>query len=116
MKFETVSSNWLIEGAKNPKDVIETFVKGIIEYMPENSLGHIKGFVEFDGGRVFASSALIPPDINFTNEGLYSGGPINLYMTLIFGDVDQLILTSAMNNGEKLLRAGVECKLTKIIN
>ncbi len=114
MNFMETSGSWIVEAATKPKELLEAFFSGAIKLMPKDSLGHIKGYAEFSSGKVFASSTILPADINFKEVGDYEGGPVVVHVAFIFGDLYLDTLNNALENGESYLNRTVDCKLTRL--
>ncbi len=89
MNFNNLSYYWSIDSCRaEPGEVVQALISAIAKYLPDKSLGHVKGYAVFEDGTVFGSSTLIPPEVTLHQEGNYRGGGIEVYMTLIFSGLE----------------------------
>ncbi len=115
MNFTSLSRRWTIaECSAKPEDVIRTLIDTVVGHLPENSLGHVKGYVEFEHGAVFASSTLIPPEVIFQKTGEYQGGNMWVNMTLIFSDMSQEVMAAALVMAEGQITQRWDCKMDDV--
>jgi hypothetical protein len=68
--------------------------------------------VEFKHGTVFASSTLIPPEVNLQKTGDYQGGSLRLNVTMIFADLSSEIMAAALEMGRKEITRRWNCQMT----
>lgn len=115
MEFSSYSKKWEVQGcSENPEKLIKSVLGVCAEHLPNTALGHLKGFLEFDSGSVFASSTLIPPEITLRSEGKYSGGDMVLGVTLIFMDLDVEFLSDALSTAAMEVCEHLGCKFKEI--
>jgi hypothetical protein len=101
MNFTSLSRRWTIgECSARPEEVIRCLIDAVAMHLPENSLGHVKGYVEFNHGAVFASSTLIPPKVSVQKTGDYQGGGMWVNVTMIFADLSREVMTAALEMAE----------------
>jgi hypothetical protein len=113
MNFTSLSRRWTInECSARPEDVIRSLISAVVRHLPENSLGHVKGYVEFKHGAVFASSTLIPPEVILQKTGDYQGGSMWVNVTMIFFDLSREVLAAALEMAGGKLVQRWDCKLT----
>jgi len=73
MKFASVSGRWSIQDyGGGPEELMRSLTQKVVDELPQGSLGHVKGFAEFDGGEVYVSSTLIPVEINLSTKGKFT--------------------------------------------
>ena len=102
MNFNHLSYYWSIGSCRaEPGEVVQDLISAIAKYLPDKSLGHVKGYAVFDDGTVFGSSTLIPPVVTLHQEGDYRGGGIEVYMTLIFSGLDIDTLRDALEKADE---------------
>jgi hypothetical protein len=111
MEFSSYSKKWEVQGcSENPEELVKSVLEACAEYLPDTALGHLKGFLEFDKGSVFASSSLIPPEITLRTEGEYNGGDMVLGATLIFMDLDVEFLSDILSRAAMEVCGQLGCK------
>lgn len=102
MNFTSISCRWTIEACPiRPEVLIRSLLQTTVEHLPLNSIGHVKGYAEFEQGAVFASSTIIPPDITLQQTGDYQGGIICLNIALIFSGLSREVLTRALESARE---------------
>jgi hypothetical protein len=69
----------------------------VVKRLPDTALGHAKGYVEFQDGTAFASSTVVPPQIDVKCTGEYKGGDMNIHLTLIFVGIEEDVLKTALD-------------------
>ncbi len=115
MNYVSISCRWIVDAClARPEVLIKYFLEMAIQHLPENTLGHIKGYAEFDGGAVFASSTLIPPEVKLHQTGDYHGGKMFINVTMIFADQSHEILSQAMDLARQKTTARWHCDLKEI--
>jgi hypothetical protein len=111
MEFASHSKKWEVRTYSNtPEELIKCVLKACVGLLPDTALGHLKGFLEFEGGSVFASSSLIPPEITLRTEGEYRGGDMVLGVTLIFMDLDVEFLSDVLSRAAVVVCEQLGCK------
>ncbi len=115
MNFTSLSRRWTIaECSARPEDVIRSLIDTIVENLPENSLGHVKGYVEFQHGAVFASSTLIPPEVILQQTGDYQGGNMWVNVTMIFSDLSREVMAAALGMAADQIAERWNCKMNDV--
>lgn len=106
MNYACRSYRWRIRKCTaRPEDLIRSLIDALVVHLSGDSLGHIKGYVAFGGGRVFASSALIPPEVSVKQTGEYHGGEMWMKVTLIFFNLSREVMDRAQELAvEKIVR------------
>jgi hypothetical protein len=113
MNFNSAARRWEVEACPVSPDLfIRSLLEAAVHRLPDESLGHAKGYVEFDGGAVFASSTLIPPDIQIRRQGDYHGGKMDINLVLIFADLKRDILIEAITLAGAAVAERWSCELT----
>jgi hypothetical protein len=70
MADESLSIQLEVEGDPfSPQEAIRWILQEIISRLDDSTLGHIKATGKFSDGLIYASTALIPPEINFRDFG-----------------------------------------------
>lgn len=111
MKFASVSGRWSIKDYDGgPKDLMRLLADKVVVELPKDSLGHVKGFAEFDGGEVYVSSTLIPEGINLSAKGEFKGGAITANMVLVFAELTADIMQRALTIGKQNAETGLGCR------
>ena len=106
MEFVSVSKRWkILETQSAPEGVATSLMEQITKHLPSDALGHAKLYVEYDGGALFASTTLIPPDISIRHQGQFGGGDMTVNVTLIFGDLTKELLADALWAARRELEA-----------
>jgi hypothetical protein len=117
MEYVSASRRWKIKGAKNPlEDLVKPLMNAIIEKLPSDALGHAKFYLEYEGGALFASSTLIPPELNTRHTGEYRGGDIVANVTLIFGDLEQDLISDVLLAARRELESTGLCTVEEVEN
>lgn len=115
MNFNSRSCRWTItECAARPEDLIRSLIDAVVAHLPANSLGHVKGYVEFDNGSVFASSTLIPPEVTLQQNGKYRGGGMRMNITLIFSDMGRETMARALELARKKTEQRWNCTMEEV--
>ena len=115
MNFTSLSRRWTIaECAARPEDVIRSLIDTVVENLPENSLGHVKGYVEFQHGAVFGSSTLIPPEVTIQQTGDYQGGNMWVNVTMIFSDLSREVMAAALGMAADQIAQRWNCKMNDV--
>lgn len=97
MNFNSAARTWVVsECPVGPELLIRSLLEAAVQHLPDESLGHAKGYAEFTGGAVFASTTLIPPDIQIRHQGDYHGGKMDINLVLIFAELDRDVLREAI--------------------
>jgi hypothetical protein len=114
MKFASVSRRWSVEDYDGgPEELMRSLADKVVLELPKDSLGHVKGFAEFDGGEVYVSSTLIPEEINLSVKGAFKGGAITANMVLIFAGLDADIMERALELGKRNAETGLGCRFAE---
>ncbi len=115
MNFTSLSRRWTIaECSARPEDVIRSLIDTVVGHLPENSLGHVKGYVEFQHGTVFASSTLIPPEVILQQTGDYQGGNMWVNVTMIFSDLSREVMAAALGMAADQIAQRWNCKMNDV--
>ncbi len=115
MNFTSRSCRWTItECSTRPEDLIRSLIDAVVIHLPANSLGHVKGYVEFDGGAVFASSTLIPPEVTLQQTGEYRGGRIWMNVTLVFSDLSREVMAQALELAREKTEQRWNCTMEEV--
>lgn len=115
MNFTRLSRRWTIaECSAGPEDVIRSLIDAVVGHLPENSLGHVKGYVEFQHGAVFGSSTLIPPEVILQQTGGYQGGNMRVNVTLVFSDLSREVMTAALEVAGDRIAQRWNCKMNDV--
>lgn len=113
MNFTSLSRRLtIVECSAGPEEVIRSLIDAVAMHLPENSLGHVKGYVEFKHGAVFASSTLIPPEVSIQKTGDYQGGGMCVNLTMIFADLNRKVMAAALETAEGLIARRWKCQRT----
>ncbi len=111
MKFASVSGRWSVEDYDGgPEELMRSFADKVVLELPKSSLGHVKGFAEFDGGEVYVSSTLIPAEINLSVKGEFKGGAITANMVLVFAELTADIMEHALELGKRKAETVLGCR------
>ncbi|VAX20015.1 hypothetical protein MNBD_NITROSPINAE04-2720 [hydrothermal vent metagenome] len=114
MKFASASGRWLIEDYNGgPEGLMRSLTQKVVDELPQDALGHVKGFAEFDGGEVYVSSTLIPVEINLSTKGKFKGGAITANMVLVFAELTADIMEQALELGKQKVETGFNCRFIK---
>lgn len=115
MNFSSLSRRWTItECSARPENVIRCLMDDVVEHLPENSLGHVKGYVAFQHGAVFASSTLIPPEVTLQQTGDYQGGKMRINVTMVFFDLNREVMAAALEMAGSRMAQRLNCKVNDI--
>jgi hypothetical protein len=115
MNFTRLSRRWTIgECYDRPEEVIRCLIDAVAMHLPENSLGHVKGYVEFKHGAVFASSTLIPPKVSIQRTGDYQGGGMWVNVTMIFADLNREVMDAALEMAEDRIAQRWKCERSNV--
>lgn len=114
MEFASVSGRWSAEDyGGGPEELIRALAEKVIAQLPEDALGHVKGFAEFDGGEVYVSSTLVPEGINLLAKGEFKGGAITANMVLLFAGLSGGALERALELGRLQAQVSLGCRLVE---
>lgn len=104
MNYGCHSCRWTVtECTTRPEVLIRSLMDAVVVHLPADSLGHVKGYVAFDGGSVFASSTLIPPGVTVQQTGAYHQGEMRINVTMVFSDLSREEMARALEQaGEKI--------------
>lgn len=70
MADESLSIQLEVEGTPfSPQEAIRWILQEIISRLDKSTLGHIKATGKFSDGLIYASTALVPPEINIRDFG-----------------------------------------------
>jgi len=112
MKFASVSGRWFVEDyGGGPEELMRSLAGKVVAELPQDSLGHVKGFAEFDGGEVYVSSTLIPAEVNLSKKGEFKGGAITANMVLVFAGLTAGFLERALELGKLEVEAELGLRL-----
>jgi hypothetical protein len=115
MEFASHSKKWEVQDySDSPEKLIKSVLSACARHLPKDTLGHMKGFLEFARGSVFASSSIIPPEITLRSEGRYSGGKMVLSVTLIFMGLDAEFLNDAVSRAAMEVCERLGCTFKEI--
>ncbi len=116
MEFSSYGKKCVVQGYKNkPEMLILEIMNACIMALPTDALGHIKSFLEYTGGSVFASSTIIPSDVTLRVNGTYGGGDMVLGMTLIFMGLKYELLSYVLTKAVKEVCRNHKCNLKEIV-
>jgi hypothetical protein len=112
MNFSSASQEWVVSnGAFEPQVLITIFLQSVARRLPKDALGHAKLYVEFDRGTAFGSATLVPDELNIRMAGEFSPGDMRIGATLIFGDLEQQILLTALEIAKRDVESELKCNM-----
>ncbi len=112
MNYSSACRRWRCGPCQAPPEaLLNTLLASAIGQLPPGSLGHAKGYAEYAGGAIFASSTIVPPDIKIQQRGEYQGGEIRINLALIFAEMDAAILERALRAARQEAQERWDCRL-----
>ncbi|MEW6267597.1 MAG: hypothetical protein AB1641_31380 [Thermodesulfobacteriota bacterium] len=112
MDFASVSRQWRVRADElGPEALAELILEAVVKRLPDQALGHAKLSVDYEGGMVFASSSLIPPEITVRKRGDYAGGRMDVSLVLIFGNLEAERLSAVLLSAREDLESRPESRL-----
>jgi hypothetical protein len=116
MNYSSVCRRWRSGSCQAPPEtLLKALLASAIKKLPEGSLGHAKGYAEYSGGAVFASSTILPPEIKMQQQGEYQGGEIKINLALIFAEMDSEVLEAALGAAHQEAQERWDCQLQELI-
>jgi len=115
MSFTNVCRCWrVIDCPASPRELLTSMLQVAVRRLPSNSLGHAKGYAQYAGGALFASTTVVPPDIGVQEQGEFQGGDVEINLVLIFSDLDQEVLEEAVAAAREHARGQWGCGFQEI--
>ena len=116
MNYSSLCRRWRSGSCQAPPEtLLKTLLASAIRKLPPGSLGHAKGYAEYSGGAVFASSTILPPEIKVQQQGKYQGGEIKINLALIFAEVEIEVLERALRAARQEAQERWSCQLQELI-
>ncbi len=115
MNFTHQSWCWRIaKCTTKPEVLLRSLIEAVVADLPANSLGHIKGYVDFDSGTVFASSTLVPPGVTLDQRGEYHQGAMQIHLTMIFYNLSQAVMAKALALAVEETQQHWDCRMREV--
>ena len=116
MNYTNVCRLWRVaESSASPRELLTTMLQEVLAHVPADSLGHAKGYAQYPGGAVFASTTVVPPEIRVQKHGEFGGGELEINLALIFSGLSRDILESAVAAAHQRAEQQWGCGLIEIL-
>lgn len=116
MNFSSVCRRWrVVDCPALPRQILTVMLYETLVHLPSDSLGHAKGYAQYPGGALFASTTVVPPDIRVQEHGEFTGGEVEINLALIFSDLDKEVLEQAVAASRQRVEQQWGCGLIEIL-